>query len=75
VLRGTKLVETTICISKETSEALENMRENLKAASLDEVIQSLLKNQRKEFLEATFGVDRGKLAPFTEADRGEDREL
>jgi hypothetical protein len=29
---------------------------------------------RKDFLEKSFGIDRGKLTSFTEADRMEDRD-
>jgi hypothetical protein len=65
---------TTIRVSKKTAEALENIRENLKAESLDEAIQSLIKKQRKTFLEQTFGIDKGKVTPFTEEDRLEDRD-
>lgn len=64
---------TTIRVSKKTAEALENIRENLKAESLDETIQSLIKKQRKAFLDQAFGIDRGKISSFTEEDRGEDR--
>lgn len=64
---------TTIRVSKKTAEALENIRENLKAQSLDETIQSLIKKQRKAFLDEVFGIDSGKITSFTEADRGEDR--
>ena len=64
---------TTIRVSKKTVEALENIRENLKAQSLDETIQSLIKKQRKAFLDEVFGIDSGKITSFTEADRGEDR--
>jgi DNA-binding MurR/RpiR family transcriptional regulator len=64
---------TTIRVSKKTAEALENIRENLKAESLDEAIQSLIKKQRKALLDQMFGAGRGKLTPFTEEDRGEDR--
>jgi len=64
---------TTIRVSKQTAEALENIRESLKAESLDEAIQSLIKKQRKAFLEQIFGIDRGKISSFTEEDRGEDR--
>ena len=64
---------TTIRVSKKTAEALEDIRENLKAESLDEAIQSLMKKQRKAFLDQAFGVDRGKVTSFTEDDRGEDR--
>lgn len=65
---------TTIRVSKKTVEALEDIRENLKADSLDEAIQSLIKKQRKAFFEQTFGIDKGKLTPFTEEDRLEDRD-
>jgi hypothetical protein len=65
---------TTIRVSKKTAEALEHLRENIHAESLDEAIQSLMKKQRKAILERSFGIDhRGKLTPFTEEDRGEDR--
>jgi hypothetical protein len=64
---------TTIRVSKKTAEALEGIRENLKADSLDEAIQTLIKKQRKAFLEQAFGIDRGKISSFTEEDRGEDR--
>ena len=55
---------TTIRVSKKTAEALENIRENLKAESLDEAIQSLIKKQRKNFLEQAFGVDKDKITAF-----------
>jgi hypothetical protein len=29
----------------------------------------------KKYLEATYGVDRGRVTSFTEYDRGEDRQL
>jgi uncharacterized protein YeeX (DUF496 family) len=63
---------TTIRVSKKTAEVLENLRESIKAESLDEAIQSLIKKQRKAFLEQSFGIDRGKIKPFSEDDRGED---
>jgi hypothetical protein len=64
---------TTIRVSKKTAEALENIKENLKAKNLDDTIQSLIKQRRKASLEQMRGIDRGKLKPFSEADRGEDR--
>ena len=64
---------TTIRVTKRTAEALENIREKLNAESLDEAIQSLIKKQRKAILQQTFGADRGKIKPFSEKDRGEDR--
>jgi hypothetical protein len=63
------MFETTIKVSKKTAEALEDIRENLKVESIDEAIQLLIKKQRKEFLEQTFGIDRGKVTSFTDEDR------
>lgn len=64
---------TTIRVSKKTAETLENLREKLGAESLDETIQSLVKKQRKAVLEKSFGIDKNRIKPFTETDRGEDR--
>ena len=64
---------TTIRVSKKTAETLENLREKLGAESLDETIQSLVRKQRKAVLEKSFGLDKNRIKPFTETDRGEDR--
>jgi predicted CopG family antitoxin len=64
---------TTIRVSKKTAKTLENLREKLGAESLDETIQSLVKRQRKAVLEKSFGLDKNRIKPFTETDRGEDR--
>jgi hypothetical protein len=60
-------------VSKKTLEALEHLREKLDVDSLDEAIQSLVKRQRKTVLERAFKLDDGRIRPFTEEDRGEDR--
>jgi hypothetical protein len=65
---------TTIRVSKKTAETLERLRAKLKAESLDETIQSLVKKQRKSILEQAFSIDQGSTQPFTEEDRGEDRD-
>ena len=39
-----------------------------------EPIKLLAKKQRKAILEKTFGIDRDKIKPFSEEDRGEDRD-
>ena len=65
---------TTIRVSKKTAQTLEHLREKLKAESLDEAIQSLIKKQRKTILEKSFGVDRDRIKPFSEEDRGENRD-
>lgn len=65
---------TTIRVSKKTAEALEHLREKLKAESLDEAIQTLIRKQRKAILDRTFAIDRKRIMPFVEGDRGEDRD-
>ena len=65
---------TTIRVSKKTAETLERLREKLNAESLDEAIQSLIKKQRKSVLEKAFSADQGRIKPFSEGNRGEDRD-
>ena len=65
---------TTIRVSKKTAEMLEHIREKLNAESLDEAIQSLVKKQRKSIIEKAFSADEGRIKPFSEGDRGEDRD-
>jgi superfamily I DNA and RNA helicase len=73
--RGLDLMNdtTTIRVSKKTAQALENLREKLDAQNLDETIQLLVKKQRKAALTKGFGTAKNRLKPYTEADRGEDR--
>ena len=42
--------------------------------SLDETIQSLVKKQRRAVLEKAFSLDQGRIKPFSEGDRGQDRD-
>ena len=65
---------TTTRVSKQTAETLEDIRKKLGAQNLDETIQTLVKERRKAILEKSFGSARGHGTPFTEADRGEDRD-
>ena len=64
---------TTIRVSKKTAETLEHLREKLNAENLDETIQLLVKKQRKAVLDKGFGIAKNRIKPFTEEDRGEDR--
>jgi predicted CopG family antitoxin len=64
---------STIKVSRSTLEELEALREALKAKSVEEVIRRFLKERRQRILEEVFGLDRGRVKPFTEEDRGEDR--
>jgi hypothetical protein len=64
---------TTIRVSKGTLKMLEKLRQKLQAKTLDEAIRLFITWQRIKKLEETFGVDKGKIRPFSEEDRGEDR--
>jgi hypothetical protein len=64
---------TTIRVSKSTLKMLEKLRQKMRASTLDEAIRLFIKMQRKKRLEEAFGIDYGKIKPFTEGDRGEDR--
>lgn len=52
---------------------LEKLRDYLAVASLDEAIGVLIRRHRATILDAVLGVDKGRVKPFTELDRGEDR--
>ena len=64
---------TTIRVSKKTAETLEHLREKLNSRNLDDTIQLLVKKQRKAVLDQAFGIAKNQIKPFTEEDRGEDR--
>lgn len=61
---------TTMRLSKRTLRELENLKEKLRAETLEDVIQHLLKERRKRIIKSLFGMDAGKISPFTETDRG-----
>ncbi len=64
---------STIKISRSTLAELEALREAMGARSVEEVIRRFLRERRQKLLEEVFGLDRGRINPFTEEDRGEDR--
>ncbi len=64
---------TTIKVSRGTLAKLDALKKELGAASYDEVIKTLIREYRRRLIEESFGIDRGKVSPFTEEDRGEDR--
>jgi len=63
----------TIQVRDETYRALEKLKRRLGARSFDEVIEKLVLRELG-LPEDMFGVDRGKVSPFSERDRMEDRE-
>ncbi|NHV05821.1 MAG: M3 family metallopeptidase [Thaumarchaeota archaeon] len=64
---------STIKVSRSTLEELETLRKAMKAKSIEEVIRRFLIERRKKSLDEMFGIDKEKIKPFTEEDRGEDR--
>ncbi|HEV2119894.1 MAG TPA: VapB-type antitoxin [Candidatus Bathyarchaeia archaeon] len=65
--------DKTVKISRETLSHLEHLRDEMKAASIDETVKALIKSHRRRILVGAFGADKGRVKPFSEDDRGEDR--
>ena len=65
--------DTTVKISRDTLSNLERLREEMKARSIDATVMALIKSHRRKILAGVFGVDKGRVKPFTDEDRGEDR--
>lgn len=64
---------TTVKVSKQTARKLSSLQRSLKTKSLDETVDLLVKQHRKELIREAFGADHGKIKPFREeVDRGED---
>jgi hypothetical protein len=65
--------DTTVKISRDTLSNLERLKEEMNARSIDETVMALIKSHRKKILTGVFGADKGRVRPFTDEDRGEDR--
>lgn len=63
---------TTVRVSVETVRELERFRGALHTRTADETIRALMRVKSREMLRKTRGVDRARLTPFREEDRGED---
>jgi len=66
---GMASTDTSLRISRETLRALEQLRETFGTQSADQTIRKLLRERRSRALSQMFGSGRGKIGPFTEADR------
>jgi len=64
---------TTVRVSKTTLEMLERLRNRMNAKTLDEAIRLFVVRGRKMKIDEAFGLDKGRVKPFSEEDRGEDR--
>jgi hypothetical protein len=56
-----------------TLKILKKLKEENNFSSIDDTIQYLIKMYREEKLKTVFGIDKGKISPFTRDDRIEDR--
>ncbi len=61
---------TTVRVSKNTLGMLERLREKMQVGTLDEAIRLLIRRQRKMLIDEAFGLDRRRIKPFSEEDRG-----
>ena len=60
-------------MSESTLKILKKLKEENNFSSIDDTIQYLIKMYREEKLKTVFGIDKGKITPFTRDDRIEDR--
>ena len=60
-------------VSRDTLYNLERLREEMKARSIDETVRAPIKSHRRKILAGAFGADKGRVRPFADEDRGEDR--
>ncbi len=65
--------DTTVKISRNTLSELERLREEFNAKSIDETLRALIRERRRKLFATVFGSDEGRVTPFSEAGRGEDR--
>lgn len=64
---------TTVRVSKTTLEMLERLRNKMNAKTLDEAIRLFIARGRRMKIDEAFGLDKEKIKPFSEEDRGENR--
>ncbi|ADX82134.1 VapB-type antitoxin [Sulfolobus islandicus] len=65
--------KVTIKVSENTLNMLKKLKEENNFSSIDETIAYLLKLYREEKLRRLFGVDKGRITPFSKDDRIEAR--
>ncbi|MBB5252285.1 VapB-type antitoxin [Sulfurisphaera ohwakuensis] len=67
-------MEKTIKVKETTLEMLKRLKEENNFSSIYDIIMYLIKLYREEKLRKMFGVDKGKITPFTRDDKIEDRD-
>ena len=65
--------DTSIRVSHETLRDLERLRKAFQTETAEETIQRLIRERRSAALLRMLGSGKGRLRPFTEADRLESR--
>lgn len=66
---GMAVGDTSIRVSRATLEDFSRLQRAMGAKTADEALQSLMRKTRRQLIAAVFGIDRGRIRPFTEADR------
>jgi hypothetical protein len=61
--------ETSVRVSRDTLHELERLRRVFATRTADETIRKLIRERQTRALDRIYGIAKGKLAPFTEADR------
>ena len=64
---------TTVRVSRSTLGMSKRLRDKLEVGSLAEAIQVLVMRQRGTMIDEAFGLDKWRVKPFAEEDRGKDR--
>jgi hypothetical protein len=57
-----------IKVSRSTLEMLEKLRRKFGSSTIDETIRILIKQYRIQKLNEVFGLDKGRIKPFSEED-------
>jgi len=64
---------TTVKVSRQTARKLSSLQKSLKTKTLDETVDLLVRQHRKELLKAALGIDRGsKMRSFKEEEDRDD---
>jgi hypothetical protein len=61
--------DSSIRVSRETLRDLEQLRQALQTQTADETIRKLIRERRSSALSRMYGSGKGRVSPFTEADR------
>ncbi|MEZ0345251.1 MAG: hypothetical protein ABWK01_01700 [Infirmifilum sp.] len=67
-------MKTTVKVERGVAEELKKLKRKLGLRSINDVLVHLIREHRLRGLDSMFGIDRGRISSFTEADRIELRD-